>query len=226
MELSQIGIARLYLFALILGAALGFFFDLLRLPHRFAQQSLDFGKRKPAISLRKRRVVAFVIVFLEDFLFCVVAAVSLILLFYEVNNGKVRPFAFFAAGIGFVVYRLTLAKPLRRLTERASRWIIRTMQSVLRTLLKPLRRVYRVVKGMIGKRLETLRAKTDRQKRKRHTAKMFALVETTAAGLLPNDCVLSMKKQISERRKDKRKKYHGRKEKDAKDHCAEQESPT
>ena len=225
MELSQAGIAKLYLFALILGAALAFFFDMLRLPRRFAQQTIDFGKQKPTVSLRKRRVVAFVIVFLEDFLFCIVAAVSLILLFYEQNNGKVRPFAFFAAGIGFFLYRVTLQKPIRRLTELVSAWVILTMKTVVRVLLKPLRRVFLAVSGVIRKRLEIWGAKIEKQKRKRHTAKMFALVEMTAAGLLPDDCVLS-RKHISERRKDKRKKYYGRKEKDAKNHRAEQESPT
>ena len=223
MELSQVALAKLYLFALVLGAALGCFFDLLRLPRRFAQQTIDYGKQKPAVSLRKRRVVAFVIVFLEDFLFCIVAALSLILLFYEQNNGKVRPFAFFASGIGFAIYRVTRAKPLQGFTEWTSRWVIRAMRSVIRALLKPLHRVFCVVKAVIGKQIDAWRDKTERQKRKRHTAKMFALVETTAAGLLPNDCVLSVK---AEKRKEKRKKYHGRKEKSAKDHRAEQESPT
>lgn len=225
MELSQTGIAKLYLFALILGVALGFILDMLRLPRIFAQQTVDFGKQTPANSLRKRHIVAFVIVFLEDFLFCIAAAVSLILLFYEQNNGKVRPFAFLAAGIGFTLYRLTLAKPIRRLTELIFQWIIRTMKTVAHALLKPLRRFYLAVSLVVKKRLSAWRAIVERQKRKRHTAKIFALVETTAAGLLPNDCVLS-KKHFSERRKDKRKKYHGRKEKDAKNHRAEQESPT
>ena len=120
MEISQWGLARLYGYALILGCVLGAAYDILRITRIFfgIHYSQRAIKRKLCVRLpllkscteRKKHRALGVVIFLEDFVFCVFSAVALILLFYVANNGKIRYLAFLVTGAGFLFYRITLGK--------------------------------------------------------------------------------------------------------------------
>ncbi|MBQ3639331.1 MAG: spore cortex biosynthesis protein YabQ [Clostridia bacterium] len=226
MELSQSDIAALYFTALILGVALGFFFDLLRLPRRLLVSDRSNSAPQTAAPLRKRRAVR-IVVFLEDFLFCILASVALILLFYEKNNGKVRPAVFLASIAGFAAYRATLGRLANRLIGTLSRLLRRAIRAALRPLCR--------IAGKIGNRFRQILAdcgeRMEKRRRKHYTAAQTLLAETTAAGLLPGDCILKSKakgpktkRHPTSGRKEKRRKHHGGTEENAKDHRAEQES--
>lgn len=97
--LSQKKLFVLLLSALFVGFALGFLYDGLRLFRTF---------RKP-----KTRVFRFLnacVISLEDFLFFTFGGAVMSIVFYVTNSGKVRPFAFVMAILGFLFFRLTLSR--------------------------------------------------------------------------------------------------------------------
>ena len=225
MEISQSGIAWLHLIAFMLGFALGCFFDWLRLPRLLLHRDRNGDNARTSISLRKRYAVR-VIVFGEDFLFCIASAVAMILLFYERNNGKVRPFAFLAVIAGFFLYRATLG----RLMDRFIAVLSVLLHRAFRALLRPLYRVARRGCDFFNRFFTACRERIGKRQRRRYTAVLEKQVTSTALGLLPDGCVFKQTKTEKHRirkigRKDGQRKRHGGKEKNAKDHRAEQESP-
>ena len=120
MTVSQTQLALLYLYAGLLGMGLGFFYDCFRLIRIFCGEHFSAVANRfedvklPLIEIgnerKKRKRLLSVIIFVEDFIFCIVAAICLILLFYQINNGKIRLMAFPLAGAGFFLYRITIGK--------------------------------------------------------------------------------------------------------------------
>ena len=120
MYLSQSAIALLYLWSFLAGVLLGAVYDCLRLtrllpgggtPTRLREKKLPLlGKLPPP-----RRVRAMgVLVFAEDFLFCIFAGVVLTLLFYEAFDGKIRVPALFLATAGFFAAHASLGRLSKR----------------------------------------------------------------------------------------------------------------
>lgn len=210
MRLSQSGIAQLYCYALALGVVLGLFFDLIRFPRMLFSRNANIKKEGAKQSLRKRRATG-VFVFLEDFLFCLVAAVCVILLFYERNNGKVRPLVFFLLLGGFAVYRLTVGRWARALLQILVRWIHKAACKLFLFIWKPTKKVLIALGSALQKQIE-------KRARKRYTKRLFRMVEQNAAGLLPGGAVLK-KKEVP---KNKGGAHGGGKRK--KDHCPKQKS--
>ena len=120
MNISQSQLALLYVNAVLLGAGLGFFYDLFRvvrilLGERFLIAGCRFDETKlPLLQARgekkKYAKIRKIVIFAGDFLFCIVSSVAMILLFYRMNNGKIRFWAFPMTGVGFYLYRITLGK--------------------------------------------------------------------------------------------------------------------
>ena len=226
MELSQSDIALLHFSAWVLGAALGFFFDLLRLPRKLLLGDQSRGRQPTATPLRKRRAVGFA-VFLEDFLFCQVAAVSMILLFYERNNGKVRPFSFLVTLAGYVLYRMTLGKLVNRLIEALLKAIRKVVRNVIRVVLKPCKAAWQVGKRWGRSILAARRERREKQARRITTKRLLNDLNVDGGGILPHGDRLNSLKQETDptaERKIKQRKTNGRKKESAKDHRAEQES--
>ena len=82
---------------------------------RFAAARLPLigPPRKP----KNRKKLRAVFIFIGDFLFCIIASVTLILLFYQMNHGKIRFMTFVLAGSGFYLYRFTIGKPIMMCSE-------------------------------------------------------------------------------------------------------------
>lgn len=222
MELSQSDLALLHFSAWVLGAALGFFFDLLRLPRKLLLCDQSRGRQPTATPLRKRRAVGFA-VFLEDFLFCQVAAVSMILLFYERNSGKVRPFSFVLALAGYVLYRVTLGKMVNRLLEA----LLGAIRKVIRVAFKPCKAVWQVGKKWGGRIFAARLERKEKKARRKTTGRLLNAMSVDGGGILPHGDRLKPLKQETdsvEERKKKQRKANGRKKESAKNHRAEQES--
>lgn len=125
MYLSQVAIARLYLWSFLTGTMLGAVYDCLRLsrllPGGVPPCRLR-SRRMPILGLlpppRKRTSVKL-LQFTEDICFCVLAGVAVILLFYEAFDGKLRPSAGIVIAAGFGIFRLGIG----RLAKRAAAWI-------------------------------------------------------------------------------------------------------
>lgn len=211
MELSQFKLAQLHLFALALGCLFGLLFDFIRFPHLLFQ-------RKETAPNQKRKAFR-IVVFLEDFLFCLFASVCTILLFYEHNSGKIRPFAVFLIFIGFVLYWFTLGKWVRRLLVRLANRVRKIACRIWMLVWRPLRKVILLLSQTASKMANKMKQQMEERGQKRETAALFQAVEQTAAGLLPGGVVLKKKKE----EKSKGGKTHGR-GKRKKDHCTKQES--
>lgn len=120
-------LGALYAYAFLLGLLLGAVYDVLRITrvllgvhysHRMARRLRNL--RLPLLSPtpeRKESRVLGVVVFVEDLLFCLLAGILLILLFYEKNDGVFRFPVFLCAAGGFCAYRVTLGRLVMLFSE-------------------------------------------------------------------------------------------------------------
>ncbi len=68
-------------------------------------------ERKRRLQSEKRKLqFDFWLVFTEDLLFCFIAALTELLLFFHLNGGVIRAPGLFLSALGFFAYRLTLGK--------------------------------------------------------------------------------------------------------------------
>ncbi len=71
-----------------------------------------------AFRLRKRQNA--VLLFTFDFLYCMIAAVFMLLLFFNLSYGKARAYAFLFALCGFLIWRFTVSRVFTALVIRIS----------------------------------------------------------------------------------------------------------
>ena len=197
MEISQETLAYLYVCAFLLGIASGLLYDLLRITRvllgvhysRRAVQRLR-AVRLPLLGCRKRRSESRalgLIVFLEDFLFCLIVGASMIVLFYSVNRGKIRLPAFAAAGFGFLFYRATLGRLMTVFAEVIAFAVEAAVSYCLLFITYPIKCVLAFLqkrRTVIGLRL---RADRERRTRRRFTRWESQRTQTNACGLIPTD---------------------------------------
>ena len=124
--LSQKKLFVLLLTAFFVGFALGFLYDGIRLFRTL---------RKP-----KTRVFRFLnacVISLEDFLFFTFGGAVMSIVFYVTNSGKVRPFAFVMAILGFLFFRLTISRVTYPLLLRLL-WLLKLPFAALFRFMKRL----------------------------------------------------------------------------------------
>lgn len=116
MYLSQTAIAQLYLWAFLTGVLLGAVYDCLRLTRILPGGVPPIGLRRRRLPIlgilpepKKRRATA-VLIFAEDLLFCLVAGVATVLLFYEAFDGKIRVPALGLLAAGFGAFHVSLGR--------------------------------------------------------------------------------------------------------------------
>lgn len=61
----------------------------------------------------------YIIVFVQDVLFCLACGILAILVFYYGNEGNVRVVGLLVMSLGFVIYRTTIGHVVTKCTERA-----------------------------------------------------------------------------------------------------------
>ena len=103
-----------------MGVGAGLFYDLLRVTRIFLgvhySRSLSERVRQwklPLLSPYKEHdesPALGAVIFLEDLLFCILCGVAMAILYYETNDGKIRPLAAVASVAGFFLYRMTLGR--------------------------------------------------------------------------------------------------------------------
>ncbi len=196
MDISQAALARLYLYALLLGGVLGAIYDGLRITRVFlgVHYSRRAAKRLQALRLpllparRKRgesRALGTV-VFFEDLLFCIFAGISLILLFYQANNGKLRFPALLAAGAGFLLYRWTAGRCVMLFSEAIAFFIGTAIRYIIFFIMLPFRTAAKW-SGRRVKRAVVHTVQADRKnKRRRFTENESLRAQKSACGLVPD----------------------------------------
>ena len=197
MDISQAALAWLYLYALLLGIGLGLVYDLLRITRVFlgAHYSRRAARRLQEISLpllraRKKKTESRalgLVIFLEDLLFCLFAAVAIILLFYEANRGKIRFPALLCVGVGFLLYRSTLG----RLVMLFSEVIAFAIETAGRYLCFFAFLPIRLLRRWIGKQFKQAHARvllvSQSRSRQRYTVQLLARADRDACGLIPEE---------------------------------------
>jgi uncharacterized membrane protein YedE/YeeE len=195
MEISQSALARLYWYALLLGVGLGAFYDALRITRVFLGVHYSRGTARkleqidlPLLGTRKRRRESRclgVVTFFEDLLFCILAGVALILLFYVQNNGKVRFPVFFCAAAGFLLYRATLGRLVMPFLEAIAFGIEVAVRYFWLCVSWPIR----WITGWICARVRRIWEKTKLAHRKRlrhrYTEAQMCRVGQDAGGMIP-----------------------------------------
>ena len=197
MDISQSALAWLYLYALLLGMALGAFYDVFRITRVFLGvhysrraarrlQELRLPFLKPHQKHKESRALGFVI-FLEDLVFCMLAGISLILLFYEANNGKFRFPVLLCAGAGFLLYRGTLGRFVMLFSEVIAFLIETAVRYLFFFLLFPFRVVSRWLQKRIRKAADHTVRLRRRNVRRHYTAAQSGRVLRDACGLIPEE---------------------------------------
>ena len=179
MNVSQSALLSLCLYALLLGAALGLLYDALRITrvllgaHYGRQMERLYARELPLIGKRRnkagKRQLLAVAVFVEDLLFCLIAGICMILLFYQINSGRFRIAGLLSAVGGFFFYRATAGRPIMACSEMIAFGAETAVRYALFFICFPLRwmacRLKRRCKRLIGRIL----ARIDRIARKRQT---------------------------------------------------------
>lgn len=192
---TQTVLAQLWLYAFLLGVGLGAVYDVFRITRVFLGVSYTKAAterlqsiRLPYLSSRPPRRpsrILGVVVFFEDFLFALIGGVSIILLFYQVNNGKIRFPAFFLAALGFFLYRITIGRVIMLASQAIAFGIEILVRYAIFFIMLPFR--------WIGKQISTLckhlwschvTHKT-RRARRRTTARAWKELKRNGGGLIP-----------------------------------------
>ena len=126
-ELSHLALAQLLFLSTVFGFFAGALYDVFRI-------------RRIALKIP-------ILWHFEDFFFMVFCGVTYAVLFYALNSGRVRGFAFLGGIVGFYIYRKTLGRLVMALSER----IINAVKYILRKIiLPPIKFVVRMIKRALG----------------------------------------------------------------------------
>jgi hypothetical protein len=150
---TQRALALLFVYAAVLGVALGGVYDTLLLLRVICGDETDQKARESG------KPLSVIFGFTLDLLFSVLTAIALILLCYYANDGQLRAPAVFGMAGGFFVYRQTLgrvtvkiAKPLRELLMRSMKRVLRLILWPLAWVATPLRSMWQGSIGRIRRR--------------------------------------------------------------------------
>lgn len=197
MGISQSAIGALYLYALLLGIALGAIYDCLRITrvflgnhysHRTARRLREI--HLPLLSKGKTRGESRflgLVVFFEDLFFCLFAGISLILLLYEANNGKFRFPVVLSAGCGFLLYRGTVGRLVMLFSEVIAFALETSMRYCVFFLLFPFRWTGKRLLGFFRRISERIARKRQKKIRIRYTKREIDRISVNGCGMLTPD---------------------------------------
>ena len=139
-DLSQTRIFELLLKAFLLGVALGFFYDAIRLL-RMIFGVRYFGEKRA--SSRVQAVIEYAVVFLTDIIFWLVLGISSILLFYNVSGGVFRFSVYPAMLFGLFLYYISLGKLVLKLSAAVVDLLFKICRAILKLVALPVRQIKR-----------------------------------------------------------------------------------
>lgn len=197
MNVSQADLGWLYLCSLLAGVILGAFYDVLRITRVFL--GVHYSRRTaralrgvslPLLKAQKDRgenKMLGIVVFVEDFFFCLFAAVALILLFYEMTNGKFRIFAILICMMGFLLYRGTLGRLVMLCSEVIAFVIETAVRYLAFFILFPLRFCKQKITQRSKQVTTYFKKKQQKRERVRYTAYERARIAENACGMMPQN---------------------------------------
>lgn len=143
--------------SLIFGFVLGAFYDVARIRHIAFRRSV-----KKAV-----KIADAIIIFFEDVIFFVFAAIGIILISYKLHYGIIRWYAVGALALGFFIYRKTLGVLIMAISEKIINIICRILLFIKRRVILPaFRGIISIsekagskIKGNYKNRMQKIRAK-------------------------------------------------------------------
>lgn len=133
--LSQFSLARLLAAALLQGIALGMLYDVFRI-----RRIAFLGRGSTSESKRVRKLTSLLLKLLyhtEDLLFGTVAGIATAILYFALSRGQVRIMAIFGEGVGFLLYRLTLGRPVIACADSIIRLIALIIRLIVHFIIRP-----------------------------------------------------------------------------------------
>lgn len=144
MNIYNDDILPLLLVAFVLGALSGVIYDVLHI--------LVFAPDK--ISTKTKKLfcaIEYISLFVADLLSCLVFCAGALILMYNLNKGVFRCTVYILMGFGFLIYRITVSKPIRRVLSFALNIIKCIIRIVCRIISIPLRVIFKIYHLTIGK---------------------------------------------------------------------------
>ena len=145
MNIYNDDILQLLLFSLALGLISGIVYDILH--------SLVFVVRDSQTAKAKKLyfTIEYISLFLADILFCLFFGLGALILMYNLNKGVFRCTVYILMGSGFILYRVTVSKIIRKLLSfvlTVFGWISRIIYRVVNI---PIRLIFKIYHLTIGK---------------------------------------------------------------------------
>ena len=193
MQISQSAIFRLCCASFLTGLLLALFYDLLYMTrlwllppdNRYTIPSIQkrYFSRIQKKKSHKKRIRFHISRFFGDIFFCIVSALAIILLLYWLNNGAFRAAAPLVMALGFFLWRVSISKGIRF----AFQWLAFITETVIYTLLLPLKRVVALIVTTYQKNALKRRHKRLAKQRQNYTKQQIQNVAKAAEKLLPID---------------------------------------
>ena len=188
MSFSQSALFQLSCTSFLTGLMLSLFYDVLYCTRIWLMPS-QTRYTVPAIqqiraprvkkgSARKSKSLPAV-TFLNDVLFCIICAITLILLLYWLNNGVFRAATPLFMAAGFCLWHISASKWLRI----AMQWITFGIETVLYTLCIPVKCLFHLIAEKHRKNIQTKHRKRCAKMREAYTKQQFQNIHATAEKL-------------------------------------------
>lgn len=199
MQISQSALFYLCAASFLVGLALALLYDFLYMMRLWLIPS-EVRYHVPRIQeLRASRIKkgsvkkhkwGSVVLFLQDVLFCLVCAITVILLLYWLNNGAFRAAAPICMAVGFWLWHISLSKGVRVALE----WLAFGFETVIYALLMPIKRLFAFLAGMCKRIAQKRHQKRLANKRKIYTKQTVQNFEKAVQMLLPTYTILRTQK--------------------------------
>ena len=158
-DLPQSVIITLILRALLCGAVLGVFYDVIRALKMLFGVGYFLNSTIP--SRLAKGILAHAITFVTDLVFWLTAGLLSIALIYEIGGGVFRGITYIGLTAGFLIYYFTLGRLVLKLSAILVKAIKKAVSKVVRLVLIPIKRILLTVISLyhltIGKILGKIR---------------------------------------------------------------------
>lgn len=138
---------KLFLYAIVFGAALGILYDLFRI----LRMSFSSGK---------------VMVFFQDVTYGAVSGFLMYLFCFIFNNGEVRAYLLIGSVLGFIIYYFSVGSIVMKVSRKTVKGARRVKRWIVRVVGRPFRWIF----GKLSKHFSFL-SKVSKKKRKKFTNK-------------------------------------------------------
>ena len=190
MHLSQSAIFQLCVASLCAGGLLSLLFDVLGViqiwltsPYqRYTVPKIQalYYTRLKSKKAKKRRGLR-VVIFFEDMLFCIVGAITLVLLLYWLNNGAFRAVAPLSMAIGFALCHVSVSKWVGAMLQ----WIAFGTETLVYWFCLPFKRLFAIIVAKLHQNAQKRRKKRLARRRRNFTNKEIQNIAKVANKLLP-----------------------------------------